>query len=157
MLIMKTRLFIVTAGVMLTITALAKLVSTYQTVAYLNLRDPLFDFLTNRQLLSGAAAVELLVVLLLVWGKNEQKCLALIAWISSMFLLYRVSVHLVKASGSIPCPCLGNAAAWLHLDWTIKAMLAYLLVGSFGLLISLHLFKKKETTSLVSSSCGVGV
>jgi len=137
---MKTRIFITTAGVILTITAFAKLISASQSAGYLDLRDPLFEFLTNRQVLSGAAAVELVIVILLMWVKNDQKRLALVAWISSMFLLYRVSIHFVKTPGYVPCPCLGNAAAWIHvapshLDWAIKALLAYLLIGSYGLLI----------------------
>lgn len=159
---MKAKIFIVTAGLLLTLTGFVKLMSAQQAAGYLNLRDPLFEFLTNRQLLSGAAALELVVVILLLWLKNQQTRLALIAWIGSMFLLYRISIHLVKTPGFTPCPCLGNAAAWLHLnpnhlDWTIKAMLAYLLVGSYGLLIGFQLRKKKETRPLGSSSCGFEV
>jgi len=60
---MKTRIFITTAGVILTIAAFAKLISTLQPAGYLNLRDPLFEFMTNRQVLSGATAVEFIGVI----------------------------------------------------------------------------------------------
>ena len=158
---MKTKKFITTAGLLLTLTAFAKLISAQQTAGYLNLRDPLFEFMTNRQMLSSAAALELVIVMLLLWVKNQQKRLALVAWISSMFLLYRVSIHLVKTPGFIPCPCLGNAAAWMHidpvhLDWITQSVLAYLLVGSYGFLIGQYLRNKKRPVNL-TSSCGAEV
>ncbi len=157
----KTKIFIVIAGLILTVTALAKIISAQQAVGYLNLRDPLFEFMTNRQMLSGAAAIELVIVILLFWVKNQQKRLTLIAWLGSVFLLYRVSVHLVGSPGFVPCPCLGNAAALMHmdpvhLDWIIKSLLIYLLVGSYGLLIVNRLREKKGSVSL-ASSCGVEV
>ena len=126
------------------LTATAKLISVRQTMGYLNLRDPLFEFMTNRQLLSSAATLEFVVVILLLWVKSSGKKLALIAWIGSVFFLYRISIYLVKLPGYIPCPCLGDAAASLHispnhLDWAMKAILAYLLVGSYGLLLANYL------------------
>lgn len=139
------------------LTALAKLVSAYQTVGYLTLRDPLFESMTNRQVLSGAAAVELVVVVLLIWVKSQPKQLSLIAWLSSLFLLYRVSLYLVSTPGYVPCPCLGNAAEWLHLSpthlgWLVKAVLVYLLIGSYGLLIGLRLRMNKGVDRPTSSS-----
>jgi len=64
--------------------------------------------------------VELVIVILLMWVKNNQKRLALVAWISSMFLLYRVAIHFVKTPGYVPCPCSGNAAAWMHVHRLVR-------------------------------------
>lgn len=118
-------------------------------MGYLNLRDPLFEFMTNRQLLSSAAAFEFGVVIALLWIKSSEKKLALIAWIGSMFLLYRISINLITPPGYVPCPCLGNAAAFLHispnhLDGVMSVILTYLLVGSYGLLLAIYLRKRNN-------------
>lgn len=137
---MGSKAFIWGAGGLLLVTAFVKMISAYQPAPYLNLRDPLFEFLTNRQVLAGAAVVELIIVILLLWIRTPSKKLALIAWLASTFFLYRIFVGWVKEPGFVPCPCLGNAAAWLRLspvqlDWVTKGILVYLLLGSYSLLI----------------------
>lgn len=137
-----TKVFIWGAGGLLLVTAIAKMISAYRPAPHMYLRDPLFEFLTNRQVLAGAAVVELIIVILLLWVRSPRKKLALIAWLASTFFLYRIFVGWVREPGFVLCPCLGNAAAWLRLspaqlDWVTKGILVYLLLGSYSLL-ALH-------------------
>lgn len=87
--------------------ALAKLFAARQTVPLLLVSDPVFPFLTKRQLFDYAGILELFVVCILVWSRNNQIRLLAIALLSSGFIIYHIGLTAVGAPQSY-CPCLGS-------------------------------------------------
>lgn len=122
-------------------TALAKLVSSLQEASVLGEPDPLFKFLSTRQLLFGTAALELVVVRSLTLRDSSTLWkLTVLLWLSSGFLIYRLGLLWVGQAGA--CPCVGNVTGWLGLstsaaDWYSRLLLGYLFVGS-GLCLLIH-------------------
>ena len=125
--------FINSTGVLLTITSVAKYVSSLGDVAILQTHDPLTG-LQFRYLFWIAATVELVIALFCFFCKRIFLTTGLIAWLSSCFLLYRICLILV---GYVrPCSCLGNFSDALHIspqtaNTVMKTVLAYLLIGSY--------------------------
>ena len=132
-------LFLGLSGLILLLTASAKLVSVGQTLKILLLPDPVFPFLTTRELLQGAAVLELATVSAVILSSNNTLKLAAIAWLSSLFLLYRLGLLLVHAPLSY-CPCLGSVGGAVVLsDHALSKITfitaAFLWVGASALLI----------------------
>ena len=128
--------FLKTAGWTLALTGLAKTVSATGAAHVLDTPDPLTG-LPFRQLLLVVGQAELLIAFFCVFTDRRWLCLRLVAWISSGFLLYRLGLWFIDWHH--PCACMGSLAAALHLsdraaDNIMKVVLAYLLIGSYGLL-----------------------
>ncbi|SRR6266536_4832447 len=130
--------FLKTASVLFVFTGFAKVLSALGEARILAQHDPIFDFLTNRQLIFVAGAMELSVgALIFSWPKILPR-LCLVAWVSTLFLAYRTGLLAIGYHGS--CPCLGTVADFTHLspkaiDLVLKAILGYLLAVSFALLL----------------------
>lgn len=131
--------FLISVGVLLVLTASAKLLSLGSTAKILSFPDPVFH-VQFRYLMAGAGAVELLVAGILFFGRSTRFKLQSTLWLASVFILYRLA-----SLGHPPlsrCPCLGtlNITAFLSpemTDWILKGMLAYFAAGSvLGLLSS---------------------
>lgn len=148
--------FLVSGWIILACTAILKLVSASMEIDIHGQSSPLFEFLTNRQLLLIAAVLELIVCFAMI-RKAAMSCvekLGIIAWIASIFHFYRIGLYLIGFKGQ--CSCLGNAAHWLgttpdKLDIYAGWILAYLLLGSISLLVA-HYLRSSRNTSLRSSS-----
>jgi len=72
-----------------------------------------------------------------LFSKKRIVTVTLVAWLASIFALYRIGVFLVGLN--IPCPCLGGFTDAIHLrkeiaDKIMKMVLGYLLMGSYGIL-----------------------
>jgi hypothetical protein len=135
--------FVASAVVLLLFTSAAKVASAFRGTRDLQLPDPVLEFVTTRHLFLTAAVGEVVVVLVSVWGRSQGLQLSAIAWISSLFLLYRIG-HFWLGLPVGRCPCLGNATDWLHLsphsvDLITKLVLIYLVGGSCILLFALRL------------------
>jgi hypothetical protein len=119
-------------------TALAKGIATTGNVQILSQSDPLLALLTNRQVLWLAIVLEVMVIGLIVREREIVRKAAFIAWIGTVFLAYRVGLWSIGYKGS--CGCLGNVTDTLGItpataDLVSGAMLAYLLIGSYAILI----------------------
>jgi hypothetical protein len=130
------RYFILTSGITLGVTAIAKLISVFGTQILLLQPDPVIG-LSFRHLLLLAGVVELVIACLCLFTNKLKLNTLLIAWVSTCFLLYRIGLSWINASG--PCHCLGNLTDALHIspqtaDIIMKVVLTYLFIGSYGLL-----------------------
>jgi hypothetical protein len=81
---------------------------------------------------------ELLIAFCCLFTPKRQLSLLAIAWISTGFLLYRLGLWYI--GWHHPCGCMGSFAGILHLsdraaDNIMKGVLAYLLIGSYGILL----------------------
>ena len=148
------RFFIVSAGVILTVTAIAKLVSSFGDARILEIPDPIAS-LSFRTLFRMVALLELGVALVCFFGRRPVLQAALVAWMSVNFLVYRLG--LIWVGYHRPCSCLGNLTDALHVrpevaDAAMKIVLAYLLAGSFGALAWLWQLRRNIPTPPGASS-----
>jgi hypothetical protein len=146
--------FLATAFFILLGTGCAKLVAVLGEHPLLTYQDPLFSFLTRRQVLFFAAVFEVGVGCSIVCLKSRLAKLALTAWVSIVLALYRLGLWWIDYSG--PCPCLGTLTASLKIspdtaDAIMKLSLMYLLTAS-NVLIVLSALEKRILPS--TTLCG---
>jgi hypothetical protein len=127
------RWFLLSAGVVLLTTGLAKLLSISGGAKILALTDPIVG-ISFRHLLLVAGAVELLVAIFCLSIQRPLFQMKLVAWLATSILIYRLA--LVAIGWHRPCPCLGYFFDAVHVnpevaDTIMKAILAYLLLGSY--------------------------
>jgi hypothetical protein len=131
------RWFLSSAGVALAVTALAKAFSAIGSARALDVADPLIG-IPFRQLMLVVALVELLIAFFCFFTDRRRLSILGVAWISTNFLVYRLGLWFI--GWHRPCGCMGNLTDILHLsphaaDNIMKGVLAYLLVGSYGILL----------------------
>jgi len=131
--------FLTGAILVLAVTAIAKLWAVAGEARMMALQDPLFIFLSRRQMLLLAALVEVAVITVIVRLWNlPLAAIGMVAWIALLFLAYRLGLSAIGYQG--PCGCAGDAFAGMGVppavvDTVTGVMLGYLLVGSLGLLL----------------------
>lgn len=128
--------FLGLAGSALALTGLAKAISAVGAARALNLLDPLTG-IPFRQLLLLVGLVELFIAFFCLFTERRRFSLLAVAWISSNFFVYRLSLWFI--GWHQPCGCMGSLSDMLHLspnaaDNIMKGVLAYLLIGSYLLL-----------------------
>lgn len=126
--------FVKSAVFVFVITAGLKLLAATGEHGLLGAKDPLFTFVTTRQLMILTAVLEIGLVVLLTRPIEIVNKLLLIGAIASSFAFYRVVLLLIGYTG--PCACLGSLTAWMGLtDAQVMiltgAIAAYLLFGSY--------------------------
>jgi hypothetical protein len=131
------RWFIFTSAAILFLTAMAKIWAACGSAKILALEDPIIG-ISFRHLILAASILELIVSVVCIVSKSQKLALGLIAWLTTNFLAYRIGVWWV--GWHRPCGCLGNLTDTLHVrpelaENGMKIVLAYLLLGSYGLLI----------------------
>lgn len=117
-------------------TGLAKAFSAIGPARALDAFDPLIG-IPFRQLLLLVGLAELLIAFFCVFTDKRRLSLLAVAWISTNFLVYRFGLCFI--GWHRPCGCMGSLSDMLHLspraaDNIMKGVLAYLLVGSYGIL-----------------------
>lgn len=137
------------AAVLLTITALAKLVSSMGSAGILVYPDPVF-LISFRSLMRLVAAVELLVALVCLYARNNYFRAACISVLATNFLLYRVASFSVGYQKL--CSCLGNLTDALHIrpsnaEMIVKVILGYLLFVGYGTLF--WLLRRRNITTAI--------
>jgi len=142
------RYFIVSASIVLFITGVAKLLSSFGTDRILSIQDPLFN-VTYRGLFRIVGTLELAVACMCMFGNRISLQFGLVAWLSTVFGIYRIS--LVYIGYCHPCPCLGSLTALIHIspvtaDKAMRLILAFLLVGSYASLFFLWWQKRRIFT-----------
>jgi hypothetical protein len=130
--------FFYSVALLLLLTAAAKITSATGPARILARRDYLLP-VSARQLLLGAAALELAGAAFLLWGKPLQKKALFIVWLSACFTLYRLGLWWVAPTQG--CPCLGKITDRLPfepqtIDLVLKLMLAYFFLGGLTLFIA---------------------
>jgi len=138
--------FIYTSSVMLFLTALAKLISSFGDVAILQEVDSVL-LVSYRTEFIVVAVIEFVVVLCCFISKSSCFKLVLIAWLATCFIVYRLGLLWVGSESY--CPCLGNLTDTIGIstkfaDIAMKVLLFYLFVGSYTLLTCLWLDKRSQ-------------
>jgi len=131
-----TRWFLLSAAAILALTGVAKIWSSLGDAKVLWEIDPILG-LRFGLLMRIVGVVELVVAFACIRLPAAVANL-LVAWLSASFLVYRLS--LLWVDWRRPCPCLGALTDALHIpqeiaDVFLKIVLAYLLIGSCGLLL----------------------
>ncbi len=149
------KLFILSAGVLFFATAIAKLISACGTAPVLQVPDPILA-ISFRHLLWIVGTSELIVALFCILGNRISMQVWLVAWFATNFLVYRIAF--ILGGYRKPCPCLGNITDALHIsrqtaDTAMKIILAYLLIGSYGILF--HQWRKNRKLAVGRSQLGV--
>jgi methylamine utilization protein MauE len=128
------RTFIRSVGVVLLVTAVAKLFSAAGTAKYLLVEDPIFR-LPFRDLFIAAGTIEILIAVLCLLSPDLKLAVGMTMALSTAFVCYHIG--LVWLHYTRPCRCLGNLTDALHLppawaDVGIKAIVIYMALGSFA-------------------------
>jgi hypothetical protein len=128
--------FIKSAGIVLLLTATAKLISGAGSAHILQTADPLLG-ISFRNLFWMLGVAEFAVALICILSNHVGLQAGLIAWLGTDFVVYRIGLLLINVQK--PCPCLGNLTDALHIspqtgDTAMKIILAYLLIGSYATL-----------------------
>ena len=137
------RTFVFSAGILLLLTGIAKLISITGSARIPDTSDPVFTFLNARQMLLIASVLEIAIGGLALLGRAEiQTRLLWISWLASLFGLYRAGLWLVDHK--MPCKCLGGALDWAGLsDSALRnlslRLFVYLLAGGYILFFSTFL------------------
>jgi hypothetical protein len=130
------RYFLYSATLVLSLTAAAKLISSFGHGTILQTRDPLTG-LQFQDLFRIVGGIETVVALVCIFSKRTWLPAGLVAWLATTFLAYRIG--LVAVGYHRPCSCMGNLTDALHIppqtaDTAMKIILAYLLIGSYATL-----------------------
>lgn len=126
--------FIKSAVVILVMTSVLKVIAATGEQGLLGAKDPLFYFLTTRQLMILTAVIEIGLVILLTRPIQAIHKVLLIGTLSTSFAFYRIVLLLIGYRG--PCACLGRLTAWMGLSDSqvmvlTGGLVAYLLFGSY--------------------------
>ncbi|MGH7939634.1 MAG: hypothetical protein ACREFR_00995 [Limisphaerales bacterium] len=129
-------IFVRSAGVLLIITAVAKLISAFGRQAILDTSDPIFG-IHFRWLMFVIAILELVVAAASFVSQKLKLSVCIIAWLATNFLLYRFGLWLTNWRR--PCPCMGSLYDVLHIpseitNFASETILAFLLIGGYGFL-----------------------
>lgn len=140
----KSRLFIIFSGILLLTTGLAKLVSAFGSAPILYSVSPILP-LSFRTLMLFAGVIEVSIGLYCTICSSKTEAILMIAWISTVFAIYRFSLWAID--WKLPCPCLGSLTGALHIspelsDNIIKVVLSGLLAGSYTIIASRYLERK---------------
>ncbi len=117
--------------------------------------DPIVGIQFGHLLLAVGVA-ELSIAAFCFLSRRRLLATALIAWLATNFLVYRLGLWWMDWKR--PCGCLGNLTDALHIspqtaDNISKGLLAYLLIGSYGLLIWQWRQRKRSLSGVVLSPC----
>jgi hypothetical protein len=130
--------FLFTSCLVLFITGTAKLISAFGDAEILRIPDLLFG-IPYRYLFCISGALELLVVTACWLNPKKLVAVGLIGWLAVSFSVYRMAIY---SMGQVHlCPCLGNLTDSIRVaphtaDLLLKISLAFMLVGSFTILVS---------------------
>ena len=128
--------FALSGGAILAITGIAKVWSGLGNSKFLAVVDPIIGIKLGFLMLAVGAA-EIVFALVCFFSKRQTLALGLVAWMSTNFVVYRLGLWWIDWHR--PCSCLGNLTDAIHIspqtaDNIMKVLLAYLLIGSYGLL-----------------------
>jgi hypothetical protein len=129
--------FIPITAIILIITGAGKVWTAFGNAKLLTVADPIVG-IEFKHLMLMAGVAELAIAALCLFAEAHRLATMLVAWMATNFLVYRIGLWWM--GWHRPCSCLGNLTDALHISPTLadnimKIVLAYLLIGSYGLLI----------------------
>ena len=141
--------YIYSAGLLLLITGVAKLISASGNARILQNLDPIF-YMPFRQVILIVGTLELTATAICFFGKQAGFQAGIIGLLATNFIAYRIG--LISIGYHKPCHCMGNLTDALHVspqaaDTAMKIILAYLLIGSYAVLFWLWR-QRKQALSL---------
>jgi hypothetical protein len=147
MLLKLVRIFLCLAGLLLLVAAAAKVISASGEARILKNPDPIL-LVSFRDVFWIVGSIELIIAFICFYGKRVGLQVGLIASLSTCFLAYRLGLWFIGWQRPCPCLGLGNLTDALHIppqtaDTAMKIILAYLLIGSYGILF--HEWWKRES------------
>ena len=147
---MLTRIYLKSTALLLVFTAVSKLMASLGGAEVLNQPSPVFGAISNRQILVGAASLEVFVSIV-VWVRLDRGLWApaLVLALGTLFLAYRLALWALDFRGY--CGCLGTLGDALHLNegqanFITRGILLYLLVGSYLLVVRAGFVKRIADT-----------
>lgn len=143
--------FLNSSTALLLLMGIAKVLSSAGGAPSLRAADPILT-LPIRHVLWIVGVIELMVAAACLCGKAPKLKVLLLAWLATLFGVYRLGLLWIGYNG--PCRCMGNLTEVLHVpsktaDTVTKLILAYLLIGSYSML--LWLWKEKRVCSKISA------
>lgn len=130
--------YILSVGVLLFVTGIAKIVSALGKTKVLVMPDPIFNIPYNDFLIS-IGLIELIIATFCLTSANRKSALVLVAVLSLNILAYRTGLWFIHWRGY--CPCMGTIFQTIHLsryqaDFLMRSVVLYLTVGSLYFLVS---------------------
>jgi len=149
----KTKWFCISCAVILSITGAAKIWSSFGQASLLTVTDPVIGIKFSRLLLFTGLVEAAVAAVFFVSGR-QTPFLKLVAWLSTNFALYRAGLILMHWHHT--CSCMGNLTDALHIrpeiaDNIMKGVLAYLLIGSYSMLLSNWRSNRKGSSNIPPS------
>ncbi len=137
--------YIISAGIILIISGVAKALSSSGDSHSLDFNDPIFG-ISFRLLFILVGLLEVAVAICCFSYSNHKLCLVLVIWMSFNFLFYRIGLQL--SNWHQPCKCFGNLFDVLHIsakmaNHTSLAIMIYLLIG--GCIMFFRIYKPKTS------------
>jgi arabinogalactan endo-1,4-beta-galactosidase len=141
--------FIISAGLILLVTGLAKIISMFGVARVLGADVPILP-VTYGHLLLAVGVAELLIATLCFLPKTRRAALRCVAIISTLFLIYRIGLWAAGWHGF--CGCMGNLTGEIGISTetagrVMMALLTYLLCGSYTALAYRFLRSRKARLS----------
>jgi len=154
-----SQVYLIFSILVLSLAAIGKLTSNFSDPGVIK-HDPFLTSLTNGQLMVIAAVVELLVVAILgfLLTRNLFKGILINVWLCSLFAIYRVGFQTSpEVAGACKCFGVGSLFGKLEakFDGLSIVLLAVMLCGAIGLLLSSYLLTKNQKIKTAAILCGV--
>ena len=125
------RPFLISVGVILFVTGVAKLYSAGGGQRALNVPSPLF-LIPYKHLFLGVGLLEIGIAGYLLFKEAPKMQVLLVAWLSWNFLLYRIATYLMGVKA--PCGCLGTLTDSLRISAaTIDQIMTLIVIYLFSL------------------------
>jgi len=145
------RFYLKSCGIILLITGLAKIWTAFSKLKILFVADPILSIKFGHLMLM-VGLIEIVLGTFCFFGKWTTFTSISLASFATNLLIYRVGLWWIDWKK--PCSCLGNLSDALHIfpqtaDSLMKALLAYLLIGSYVSLM--FLWRQRKT------ACGTPV
>lgn len=119
--------FILTCALIMTAAGVSKAIELWRGDIGLEMSDIVLQMVPLKYVIGMAIAVDVGVVLMIIWLKNEHSKVLSILWASIIFSIYRLGSIYVGPGAygfSAPCPCLGQIGSF---DSQLMQMMANLL------------------------------
>jgi len=138
------RMFLFVSGVLLSVTGIAKLISSAGSARILEYHDPILS-IEFRYVFLVVGTLEILTALYCFFGRQQYLKIFGVAWLATNFMLYRMGLILVGYRK--PCSCLGTLTSALHIspdtaNKIMEVVLFFLLIGSYYILTWLWWHKR---------------
>jgi hypothetical protein len=117
-----------------------KVISICQETKILGVQDPLFFFLSTRQVVAIAALVEAVGLALVVTARTAMQKALVLFWLVGIFACYRICLVVVGYHGT--CPCFGSLAEWLGLSTSQSNAASIIVLAYLGSGASLILLRR---------------